>query len=139
MYNLSSFQLQSCDFFFHLKLKHFFRIEGSIYDVRIDQKCAERICTLSETHTHIHSTNGLGPNRYITFGRGGELQVLLVFIDKSLDEVNLFEGQLNGVQVLGLAGNISRPELRRRSKKKVIQDTHNYKNYSQNHVSQYIY
>jgi hypothetical protein len=53
------------------------------------------------------------------------LQVLLVFIDKSLDEVNLFEGQLNGVQVLGLAGNISGPELRTRSKIKVIQDTEN--------------
>ena len=49
--------------------------------------------------------------------------MLLVFIDKSLDEVNLFEGQLNGVQVLGLAGNIGGPELRTRSKIKVIQDT----------------
>jgi hypothetical protein len=68
---------------------------------------------------------GWGPiDIFITFGRGGKLQVLLVFIDKSLDEVNLFESQLNGVQVLGLARNISRPELRTRSKIKVIHDTH---------------
>jgi hypothetical protein len=68
------------------------------------------------------------------------LQVLLVFIDKSLDEVDLFESQLNGVQVLGLAGNISRPELRTRSKIKVIHDTDKLKkNSSQKQVSQDIY
>ena len=38
--------------------------------------------------------------------------MFFVLVDKSLDEIYLFERQLNGVQMLGLAGNVSRPELR---------------------------
>lgn len=47
-----------------------------------------------------------------TSRRRGELQVLFILVDKSFDEVDLFECQLNGVQMLGLAGNVGRPELR---------------------------
>jgi hypothetical protein len=79
------------------------------------------MCALS--NRQLQEINGLRSSRYITFGGGGKLQVLLVFIDKSLDEVDLFESQLNGVQMLGLAGDVSRPELRTCSNTKVVHDT----------------
>jgi hypothetical protein len=37
--------------------------------------------------------------------------MFLVFVNKSLDEIDLFERQLNGIQVLRLAGNVGCPEL----------------------------
>jgi hypothetical protein len=48
----------------------------------------------------------------VTVGGGGKLQMLFIFVDKPFDEINLFECQLNGVQMLRLAGNVGCPELR---------------------------
>jgi hypothetical protein len=44
--------------------------------------------------------------------------MFLVLVDKSLDEIDLFERQLNGVQVLRLTRNVGGPELRTQSKVK---------------------
>jgi hypothetical protein len=53
---------------------------------------------------------------HVTVCGGGELQMFLVLVDKSLDEIDLLERQLNGVQVLRLTGNVGGPELQTQSK-----------------------
>lgn len=52
-----------------------------------------------------------GQKRKLTRGRSGEFHVATVFFDEPFDHVDLFQSELDGVQMLGLAGNVGRPKL----------------------------
>jgi hypothetical protein len=47
----------------------------------------------------------------LTFDGSDECEVLGVEVRQPLDEVNLLQSELHGVQVLSIARNIGRPEL----------------------------
>ena len=50
-------------------------------------------------------------NKSLTVGRGGQLQVLVVVCHQPLDQVDLFQGDLHCVLVLGPTGGVGHPQL----------------------------